>query len=88
MYIKVSDNIGMSTLRIFNYVEEIPNNNVSTSVTVNNDLDLTQYVRKDELSKLIKELIGNEQSLPTTDAAGPAPSTTSPGPAKVTILKK
>ena len=89
MYIKVSDNIGMSTLRIFNYVEELPSKNVSTSdVTVNNDLDLSLYVRKDELSKLIKELIGNEQSLPATNAAEPAPSTTSPAPAKIITIKK
>lgn len=61
MYIKVSDNIGMSTLRIFNYVEEIP----TTKVTNNNDLDLSQYVKKDELEILIKELIANEQSIST-----------------------
>ena len=86
MYIKVSDNIGMSTLRIFNYVEEIPT--TSTNVTINkNDLDLSSYVRKDELSALIKEIVGNEQSIRTTDAAGPVPSTTKPDPAKVTIKK-
>lgn len=61
MYIKVSDSIGMSNLRIFNYVEELP----STRVTNNNDLDLSQYVRKDELQNLIKELMTNEQSVPT-----------------------
>ena len=62
MYIKVSDNIGMSSLRIFNYTEEIPskNNNI-----INTDLDLSQFVRKDELSELIKELINNEQSIST-----------------------
>ena len=60
MYIKVSDNIGMSSLRIFNYVEEAPVAN-STKVT-NNDMDLSQYVRKDELNLLIKEAL-NEQSI-------------------------
>lgn len=60
MYIKVSDNIGMSNLRIFNYVEEIP---PTTRVTVNQDLDLSDYVKKDELSNLIKEILRNEQSL-------------------------
>ena len=60
MYIKVSDNIGMSSLRIFNYVEEIP----STS-TNNKDLDLSQFVRKDELSQLLKELMNNEQFVST-----------------------
>ena len=77
MYIKVSDNIGMSNLRIFNYVEEIPPTN---KVTINQDLDLSNYVKKDELSSLIKEILRNEQSLsnltgevnaanPTTTAA-------------------
>ena len=89
MYIKVSDNIGMSTLRIFDYVEEVPST-MTSGVTVNNDLDLSQYVRKDELSTLIKELTKeHEQSISTVTAAGPEPSVASPGPAsKVTILKK
>ena len=60
MYIKVSDNIGMSTLRIFNYVEELPSSSTN-NVTINNDLDLSQYVKKDELNSLIKEIITNEQ---------------------------
>ena len=64
MYIKVSDNIGMSSLRIFKYVEEVPSTS-ATKVTINNDLDLSEYVRKDELSNLIKEVI-NEQSVSTT----------------------
>jgi len=88
MYIKVSDNIGMSSLRIFNYVEEIPSTN--NSVTVNNELDLSQYVRKDELQTLIKEVIGSEQSISGT-TEGPDSSSTTPVPAKpkvVTVLKK
>ena len=65
MYIKVSDNIGMSSLRVFNYAEEVVPPAKDT-VTINNDLDLSQYVRKDELNTLIKELIPkNEQSVPT-----------------------
>ena len=70
MYIKVSDNIGMSSLRIFNYTEELPKSNNSENVTINNDLDLSQYVKKDELIGLIKEVL-NEQSVSTvagTDA--------------------
>ena len=88
MYIKVSDNIGMSSLRIFNYVEEIPSTN--NSVTTNNELDLSQYVRKDELQTLIKEVIGSEQSISGT-ADGSVSSSTTPVPAKpkvVTVLKK
>jgi len=87
MYIKVSDNIGMSTLRIFNYVEETP----STNATVNQDLDLSVFVRKDELSALIKELMVNEQSVPTTAGTGTSSSTESAPPAnkpKVTYLAK
>ena len=64
MYIKVSDNIGMSSLRIFNYTEELPKGN-NSDVTINNDLDLSQYVKKDELIDVIKEVL-NEQSVSTT----------------------
>lgn len=77
MYIKVSDNIGMSSLRIFNYVEETPTTNVN--VTENNSLDLSQYVKKDELVNLIKEILNNEQSISTTatkDAVNSANTTT------------
>lgn len=77
MYIKVSDNIGMCSLRIFDYVEELP----STNVTNNNDLDLSQYVKKDELASLIKEVIGSEQSISGTATA----DTEKP---KVTVLKR
>ena len=80
MYIKVSDNIGMSTLRIFNYVEEIVQQPAQVNAT--NSLDLSQYVKKDELSQLIKELITNEQSIPTAD------STTEPAKPKVIITAK
>lgn len=76
MYIKVSDNIGMSNLRIFNYMEEVP----SSAATVNQDLDLSAFVRKDELSKLIKEIIADEQ--PISTAAGSSSELTSPAPAK------
>lgn len=62
MYIKVSDNIGMSTLRIFNYVEELPSTN---NVTINNDLDLSNFVTKDELKNLVKEMIDNERVVST-----------------------
>lgn len=82
MYIKVSDNIGMSSLRIFNYVEETP---TATGVTNNNDLDLSQFVKKDELGELLKELL-NEQSI-STAAAVPAEPDAAKSP-KITYLKK
>ena len=84
MYIKVSDNIGMSSLRIFNYTEELP----SEKATINQDLDLSQYVKKDELSSLLKELL-NEQSI-STAARTTADSTNeySAAEPKITYLKK
>ena len=77
MYIKVSDNIGMSSLRIFNYTEEITSN-----ATINNDLDLTQFVKKDELAKLIKEVLASEQTVSTVATA------TTDHPKVVTVIKK
>lgn len=78
MYIKVSDNIGMCSLRIFNYTEEFPVN--SSKATINQDLDLSQYVKKDELASLIKEVLTteNEQSISTTNAANTPKVTTFP----------
>lgn len=67
MYIKVSDNIGMSSLRIFNYTEELQRSNPSENVTINNDLDLSQYVKRDEIIDMIKEVL-NEQ--PVSAVAG------------------
>ena len=72
MYIKVSDNIGMSSLRIFNYTEELPKSN--NSDVTNNNLDLSQYVKKDELIDLIKEVL-SEQSVSTTAVTTPPAST-------------
>ena len=65
MYIKVSDNIGMCSLRIFDYTEVVLPTTVDKNVTVNKDLDLSEYVKKDELNTLIKEAL-SEQSISTT----------------------
>ena len=65
MYIKVSDNIGMCSLRIFDYTEVVQPTTVDKNVTVNKDLDLSEYVKKDELNTLIKEAL-SEQSISTT----------------------
>ena len=62
MYIKVSDNIGMSSLRIFNYTEEVPVAASSVNASINNGLDLSNYVTKDELINLVKEVL-DEQSI-------------------------
>ena len=83
MYIKVSDNIGLSTLRIFNYVEE-----VQTPSNISNlNVDLSQYVTKEELATLVKELARNEQSISTT-AGGSSDAATGPAAGKVTFPKK
>ena len=79
MYIKVSDNIGMSNLRTFNYVEELAQ--PSSAVTTNQDLDLSAFVRKDELSNLIKEIL-NEQSISATGGNGTSSTIPEPTPAK------
>lgn len=85
MYIKVSDNIGMSSLRIFNYTEVLPSENV----TINQDLDLSLYVKKDELGKLIKEIL-NEQTISTVNSeqGGNASSGTSADKYKVISTSK
>ena len=80
MYIKVTDNIGMGSLRIFNYVEE--KMQPAQGNVTNNGLDLSQYVKKDELSTLIKELINNEQFISTAE------STTDSAKPKVITVKK
>ena len=66
-YIKSTDNIGMSNLRVFSYTEI----NVNTTPV---NTDLSEYVRKDELQSLISNLIkpaevNNEQSVSTTKSS-------------------
>lgn len=84
MYIKVSDNIGMSSLRIFNYAEEAP---APSAGTINQDLDLSAFVTKDELHDLVKEYMENEQSIQSTAGTGDSSSTYA-GAKSVTILKQ
>lgn len=61
-YIKVSDNVGMCTLRTFDYVE------VTDQPTSHADIDLSEYVKKSELQSLITSMLGgtHEQSVPAT----------------------
>ena len=62
-YIKISDNVGMCTLRTFRY-EEITEQAKPTLT------DLSEYVKKSELEELIKSMLGgtkNEQAV-STDA--------------------
>ena len=57
-YIKLSDNVGMCTLRTFEYIE------TTNDPPKNNGVDLSSYVTKSEFEKAIneiKEVIKNEQ---------------------------
>lgn len=71
-YIKTSDNIGMCNLRVFQYSE-------MTEQPVQNtpNVDMSQYVTKDELNAILSELGGNangKQSVSTTKSAKSADS--------------
>lgn len=60
-YIKVADSVGMCKLRIFNY-EEVTE---ETSAQI----DMSQYVTRDELNEMIQSILGgkaHEQSVPAT----------------------
>ena len=59
-YIKVTDNIGMANLRVFNYTE------VTAQDVKKDPIDLSEYVKKSELQELLTELykeVTNEQSI-------------------------
>lgn len=51
-YIKVSDNVGMCSLRTFRY-EEVVNNPTP-------QVDLSEYVKKTELETLINNMLGGK----------------------------
>lgn len=57
-YIKTTDNIGMYNLRLFKY-EEVTN---SPKQVVTPDIDLSNYVTKDELQEILKEVKTNGKS--------------------------
>lgn len=64
-YIKISDNVGMCTLRTFNYVEV-----TDTPKPTTPDIDLSEYVKKSELQELITSMLGgvkNEQPVSADD---------------------
>lgn len=63
-YIKVSDNVGMCSLRIFDYQE------ITDEPAHQNNIDLSEYVKKSELQTLLATMLGgqqDEQSVSTTD---------------------
>ena len=57
-YIKISDAVGMCTLRVFNYKEV-------TAQPAQPKVDLSEYVKKSELESLINSMLGgpNESTL-------------------------
>ena len=71
-YIKTCDEVGMSKLRLFKF-EEI----VDYTPNTNTNLDLSEYVKKDELQTLLtnilksQEVIKNEQPVQTTKSKQP-----------------
>ena len=80
-YIKVTDDIGMvSSFRMFDFQEVL----TTPNATNNNDLDLSQFVKKDELGNLMKEIM-NEQLISTADGGSADDSTKQP---KIIFPKK
>lgn len=66
MYIKTSDDIGMCNLRIFDFIEVTETS--ATYNTVAQNIDLSNYVTRDELDTIISSIRGvnnNEQSIST-----------------------
>lgn len=63
MYIKTTDNVGISSLRMFEYTEVTEKKTESVSKSTVDDLDLSQFVRKDELNTFIKELIEEHERI-------------------------
>ena len=61
-YIKICDDIGRSTLRVFKYSEEVEEKTAPT--------DLSEYVKKSELQALLNEMLGgkHESDLSTTQS--------------------
>jgi len=64
-YIKTCDNIGMCSMRYFNYAE------TTATPTKQPEIDTTQFVTKSELSTIISELkegLKREQSVSTVES--------------------
>lgn len=69
-YIKVTDNIGMANLRVFNYTE------VTAQDVKKDPIDLSEYVKKSELQELLTELykeVTDEQSVSANRNKQPNP---------------
>ena len=66
MYIKTSDNIGMSSIRRFKYTELLEEPEATKGINA------SEYVRKDELEALIREVITRNEPTIQPDATKPA----------------
>ena len=62
-YIKVSDNVGMCTLRAFKFEEIKPTNQQP-------QIDLSEYVKKSELEALINSMLGGNNNEPVSRSNG------------------
>ena len=65
-YIKICDNVGMCSLRTFNYTEVTNQQPLQSQGT--NSIDLSQYVRKDELQDLLNNMLGGPSNESTLSA--------------------
>ena len=63
-YIKICDDIGRCTLRVFKYQEEMEEKPAPAA-------DLSEYVKKSELQALLNEMLGgsNESTISGTESA-------------------
>lgn len=62
-YIKTTDDIGLGKLRVFNYIEQpdIEERASQTEMTTFSEIDLSNYVTKQQMEQMLKEIRDNEQ---------------------------
>lgn len=62
-YIKTTDDIGLGKLRVFNYTEQLDTSstdqNTSTIVAQAKEVDMSNYITKDQLKKILQEIKEN-----------------------------
>ena len=66
-YIKTTDDIGLGKIRVFSYSEEPDVDTIQKTGLINTDLDLSNYVTKEQFQKVIGEIKDNEQFISTAD---------------------
>ena len=61
-YIKTTDDIGLGKLRVFNYMEQPDiEEKPAQQQTAFSEIDLSNYVTKQEMEQILKEIKDNEQ---------------------------